>query len=156
MLTDRRPALVRQSWKISLGNYFLAALVGCSVGSVGMSVLELVRGASASALTNVVFGLAFGTAVYLIFSLPFALLGLAPIAFIGELLARKTVLHPMAITAVVALASAPVAVWMMPGVRFTSPNLVAISFGIIVTLSWALLSFRTDGLASAFQLADRG
>ena len=102
-----------------------------------------------------IFGLAFGIAIYLLFSLPFALLGLLPVALFGEVLARKTRMHPIAIAVVAAVASVPIALWMTPGVRLPYRAFVGVGFGLVVTASWVLLSFRTDGFAAILESADR-
>ena len=153
MFAAQRPALASQSWKISLLNYFLAALVGCGVGSVCMGIMTIAQAATPSPLLSKAFALAFGTAVFLIFSLPYAILGLAPIVLGGEVLARKTTTSPLVIAGIAMLASIPIALWMFPEVRFTDRSFIAISFGLLVTGAWLLLSFRPDGFASALRSA---
>ena len=151
MFTVRRPALAGQSWKISAINYFLAALVGCCIGSIGWSILQFAR--ETTSLPGAFFSLALGTAGYLIFSLPFALLGLVPVVFLGEVMARRTAVNPAVLSVMLAVASVPVALWLMPGRPVAIWRFVGVSFGLIVTFSWVSLSFRTDGLGGILENA---
>lgn len=153
MLTEQRPALARQSLKISVLNYFLAVLVGCAIGSLGVGAHEAVQ--KTVSMPGTLFGFGFLTAIYLTFSIPHAILGLLPVALLGEMLARTTRLHPIAIAAVIAAASIPVAIWLMPGAGFRSQQVLGIAYGLLVTISWALLSFRTDGLGAFLRVPDR-
>ena len=152
MFTAQRPALASQSWKISLLNYFLAVLVGCSVGSIGHALIDLPQDAQSP--VGLSFAFAFMTAAILMFSIPHGLLGLLPVAALGELLARRTSWSPAAITAMAAFASVPAALWLVPGTN-VARHITGVIFGLLITLSWALLSFRNDGLAASLQGAER-
>jgi hypothetical protein len=147
MFTTQRPVLARQSWKISLGNYFLAVLVGCCFGSLAMVIVDG-KSIDSHSVWSWFLGAGLLAGLFLTFSIPFAIIGLVPVAMLGEVLARKSTLHPWIIAFVTLIGSVPVAWWVMPGAKFTEPRLTGVMFGLFVTSAWVILSFRPDGLGS--------
>ena len=144
----KMPLLRGQSLKVSVLNYFLGAFLGCVLGSILWSVWEAVSSADDLASGFIRFG--FGIILMSTFSIPFGMIGLAPIAFLGEGLGRQTSLSAAVITVIGITVAIPLAIMLMPGLGGKDAPITGVVFGVSVTLTWAMLTFHPGGMSAQF------